>query len=111
MVKQVLLISSLFLSHSAISAQEMPVESMQPEPIKRCAPHYPRKAAKLGLEGGVEMSFRVTKSGVPKEIQIQESWPGKAFDRAAIQALRCWRYETSDAGYESLTQIIEFRLN
>lgn len=62
-------------------------------PIIRIEPRYPIEAAKRGLEGWVMMSFTVDKSGAVTDIQVVDSKPQRVFDKAAVQALRRWKYQ------------------
>lgn len=63
------------------------------ELIKRVAPEFPAEAAARGQHGVVEVAFTVTSAGTVANTSIVESTPPGVFDRAALQALREWRYE------------------
>jgi periplasmic protein TonB len=57
------------------------------------APDYPPEAAARGIGGVVTVSFTVDVSGTTRDIKVEASNPEKLFDRAAVAAVRRWRYE------------------
>ncbi|MBY5992481.1 energy transducer TonB [Ferrimonas balearica] len=61
-------------------------------PLVRIPPRYPMEQARAGTEGYVVLSFRLSASGEVRDIQVVEAQPKRAFERAAIAALRQWRY-------------------
>ena len=61
-------------------------------PLVRIEPQYPRKAAMQGIEGWVLLKFDISPAGTVGNIEILGSKPGRIFDRAAIRALRKWKY-------------------
>ncbi len=64
-------------------------------PLVRVAPIYPERAASRGTEGWVVVQFNVLKSGQvdPKSVIVVESQPPGVFDRAAINAVKRWKYK------------------
>lgn len=61
-------------------------------PTVKVAPIYPPEAALACVEGWVLLEFKVTNRGAVRDpIVIEASHPG-VFDRAAIQAVRAFRY-------------------
>ena len=61
-------------------------------PLVRIEPQYPRKAAMQGIEGWVLLKFDISPAGTVGNIQILGSKPSRIFDRAAVRALRKWKY-------------------
>ena len=57
-------------------------------------PRYPRRAARLQIEGSVTVEFTVTPDGRVTEPMIVESDP-PIFDQAALQAIVRWKFEPS----------------
>ncbi|MGA4607244.1 energy transducer TonB [Pseudoalteromonas maricaloris] len=55
-------------------------------------PTYPAYAARNRIEGYVQMSFDISESGKPINIQVLKSVPEQVFDKAAIKALSNWKY-------------------
>ena len=56
-------------------------------------PVYPRAALQRNIEGWVTVRFTVGPDGVPSNIEVIDAKPRKTFDRAAVRAVRDWRYE------------------
>ena len=57
------------------------------------APDYPADALARQLGGTVIVEFTVNTEGEPRDIRVQSAEPKGVFDRAAIAAVRRWRYE------------------
>jgi TonB family protein len=53
---------------------------------------YPRQALASGIEGWVDLDFTISPEGIPGDISIRNSRPKRTFDRAALDALRQWRF-------------------
>lgn len=61
-------------------------------PLVRVDPEYPPRAKQRGIEGWVEVEFTITKVGTVRDERVLNSNPPRVFDRAALQAIRRWRY-------------------
>ncbi len=61
-------------------------------PLVRVDPEYPPRAKQRGIRGWVELEFTITKVGTVKDERVLRSEPAYVFDRAALQAVRRWRY-------------------
>ena len=61
-------------------------------PLVRVDPDYPPRAKERGVEGWVEIEFTITKVGTVRDERVLRSHPPYVFDRAALQAVRRWRY-------------------
>lgn len=78
-------------------------------------PAYPRTALRNGAEGDVVLSIAVGTDGHPTEVNVVErsGTRDRAFDRAAIQAARQWRFEPAMRNGEAVPATvrlpIEFR--
>ena len=70
---------------------ERPARPLAGNPV----PDYPRAALRAGQEGSVLLSISIDARGVPTDVQvIQRSGDrSRDFDRAAIEAVRQWRFE------------------
>jgi TonB family protein len=66
--------------------------------IRQTAPRYPRTAPR-GATGSVDMHLTVTENGDVRDVEVLGN-PREYFERAAVQAVRGWRFEpkTNDAG-------------
>ena len=60
---------------------------------KRSPPKYPSNLRERGIEGYVDLAFDITPQGTTTNIRIIASWPKRAFENSAIQALKRWRYK------------------
>jgi protein TonB len=61
-------------------------------PLVRVDPEYPARAKQQGIEGWVELKFTITPVGTVENAVVTGSNPSYIFDRAALQAVRKWRY-------------------
>lgn len=57
------------------------------------APEYPEKALTQKISGAVTVEFVVSTSGEPLDVRVVSAEPAGTFDRAAIAAVKRWRYE------------------
>ena len=80
----------------------------------KLAPEYPRKAARSGKEGWVKLEFTITRQGTVSDPVVVDAKPRRIFDRAALRAIRKWRFKPKVAGGKPVarraTQIMEFKL-
>lgn len=61
-------------------------------PIVRVPPVYPPGALSRGVEGRVLVEFDVDARGVIDAAHVVVAEPPRVFDRAALEAIRQWRY-------------------
>ena len=62
-------------------------------PLVRVPPVYPARAQERGIEGYVVVEFTIAEDGTVKDAIVLESQPSKIFDRAALRAIRKWKYK------------------
>ena len=62
-------------------------------PIVRIDPKYPVQAARDGKEGWVKLSFTINETGGVDDVKVIEAQPRRIFDRAAVRALKKWKYK------------------
>ncbi len=83
-------------------------------PLFKLTPEYPRKAARAGKEGWVKLEFTITRQGNVTDAAVVEAKPRRLFNRAALRAIRKWRFKPKINGGKAVarraTQIIEFTL-
>ncbi|HEV2284811.1 MAG TPA: TonB family protein [Steroidobacteraceae bacterium] len=60
--------------------------------VKTVPPEYPQSALSKGLAGSVLLSFTVDAKGNTRDVQVLQSTPAGVFDRAAVSAVKRWRY-------------------
>src|SRR5690606_41860063 len=70
-------------------------ESRPPRPIAGMtpSPRYPPAELRRGRGGTVMLRVEVGQDGVPTAVTVAESSRSRALDRAAIEAVRGWRFE------------------
>ena len=61
-------------------------------PIVRVNPQYPIRAADRGIQGWVEVQFTISAAGTVKNPVVVEADPATIFNRAALRAIRKWKY-------------------
>jgi len=61
-------------------------------PVVRVSPQYPLRASERGIEGWVAVEFTISKLGTVKDPKVFDSHPSSIFDRAALKAIRKWKY-------------------
>ncbi len=84
--------------------------AMQPAPRVRIEPVYPSDARERGEQGWVELSYRIGADGRVDDIAIDRAVPSIAFERAARDALRQWRFAPTDADGRVLRVRFDFVL-
>lgn len=72
--------------------------------IERAEPEYPLSAVKRGHEGSVELNFVISKEGKVVDPIITAATGPKSFHRAAIEAIRNWRYQPATLNGEVIEQ-------
>ncbi|WP_428775780.1 energy transducer TonB [Vibrio sp.] len=80
------------LTISAPSFGEINVDQ-QAMPIHRVEPTYPAKALKRKMEGYVTLRFTIDVSGRPSQIEVVDAKPKRVFDKAALYAVKKWKYQ------------------
>jgi protein TonB len=61
-------------------------------PQVRIQPDYPIQARQKGIEGWVDVKFTVGVDGSVRDAVVVNAQPKRIFDRAAIQAVKGWKY-------------------
>ena len=84
-------------------------------PLVRIPPRYPMRAANRHIEGWVKIEFTITEQGTVKDAVVIEAKPGKIFNRAALQAIRRWKFKAKIIGGEAFEQraiqVLQFKLS
>jgi len=61
-------------------------------PLVRVDPDYPARARQRGIEGYVDLMFTIGPVGTVENVKVIGASPPAVFDRAALRAVRRWRY-------------------
>lgn len=80
-------------------------------PLVRIAPSYPSRAARLGIEGWVKMEVLINSKGEVDSVKILESRPSKIFNRAAIKAIKRWRFRPKIVAGKAVSRTAEQQIN
>lgn len=62
-------------------------------PLVRVQPMYPPSAAQQRIEGWVIIEFTISTMGSVKDARVLSAQPNNIFNRAALQAIRKWKYK------------------
>lgn len=74
------------------------------------APIYPEQARIDGLEGYVEVAFEVDGNGRVRDAEVTLAMPRGEFERAALAAVRQWRFPAQVGAPRRLNRRFEFTL-
>jgi len=82
----------------------------EPELIKRVAPEYPDDAAEKGIEGAVDLAFVVSPRGEVGDVTVVHAEPSGIFNRAAIAAVRRWKYQPRTVNGIAVATQVQLRM-
>ncbi len=68
-----------------------------PTPIQMRQPIYPQEALTRGIQGEVVLEFGLAANGRVQGLRVISATPAGVFERAAMQAMRGWRYGVTGA--------------
>lgn len=95
---------------AAAAAPAMPT----PRLARMVQPEYPYEAQRSGAQGWVNVSLSVTPAGNVIDPRVEQSSNGTLFNRAALTAVRKWRYEpfasADPLASQRLMVRVEFRM-
>lgn len=80
-------------------------------PLVRVPPQYPIRAAERGIEGWVVLRFTITATGTVKNPLVLDAKPKRIFDRAAIRALKKWKYRPRIVDGVAVERVEEVKLS
>ncbi|KGQ19410.1 Ferric siderophore transport system, periplasmic binding protein TonB [Lysobacter dokdonensis DS-58] len=90
------------------------VSDASPIPISKPAPRYPQRALRMRETGTVRVLVSVGADGVPTNVSIESSSQSRDLDRAALEAVRKWRFSPAQRGGQAVAGEvvvpIEFKL-
>jgi periplasmic protein TonB len=75
------------------NSDEPPPVVQEAKLIRRVNPDYPSTAKKEGISGFVDLQVRVSQQGIVKDVTVVTSSPPEVFDKAALAAVRKWKYD------------------
>lgn len=77
--------------------------------LRKVNPRYPRRAMLRKQSGFVQLSFLISKSGKVSNVIINDSNPKNIFEKAAINAIKKWKFKQSNEE-KNATITFNFRL-
>lgn len=80
------------------TANAAAMDASDPVPLSSPAPRYPPSALRRRETGTVRVLVDVGPDGVPTSTSIVESSQSRDLDRAAVDAVRRWRFRPAQAG-------------
>ena len=86
------------------------IANRAPQPLAgNPVPAYPRSALRAGQEGAVMLRIDIDARGVPTDVQVVERSGDRdrAFDRAAIEAARQWRFQPATRNGEPVAATVQ----
>lgn len=78
-------------------------------PLQRVEPVYPYRAQQAGIEGSVTLRFSVDADGRVQDVEVVEAKPKRQFERAAMGAIKQWRYQPRPGASDKLVQVITLK--
>ncbi|WP_155694910.1 energy transducer TonB [Psychrosphaera haliotis] len=96
--------SKLDIPDSDIKTARLVESIVDAKPVDKKAPRYPSSAAKRGREGWVQMSFIIDTDGSVLEPTVIDSAGDVAFERAALRAIKKWKYTPAEKDGEVIQQ-------
>ncbi len=106
----------LELTHMGMKGVQIGVGNISTNviPLVRIAPRYPMRAANRRVEGWVKVQFTITKEGTVTDAIVVDSEPKNTFDRAALSAIKRWKFKAKIiegmAFEQRAEQLLEFKL-
>lgn len=108
--------NKLRLARNPPTAPSKPIVAA-PKLLKSVAPSFPDDAANAGVEGWVDVGFRITAAGSVSEVSAVASYPSgryaNQFEKAAIAAIRQYQFEPrtlSDEVAQRMVVRVQFKL-
>ena len=88
--------------------------STQPVLVSSPAPRYPQRALRRNETGTVRVAVDVGMDGVPMDVRLESSSQSRDLDRAAVDAVRKWRFRPAQRNGQptpaTIVVPIEFKL-
>lgn len=96
---------------SAAPRPGTPVATSQPTPISTPAPRYPGSALRRGDRGTVLVRAQIGVDGVPTDVSVGRSSGSRELDRAALDAVRRWRFRPAMSGELPVSASVQIPIN
>jgi len=87
----------------ASAPRPAPIATTEPQPVSMPAPTYPARALRNGEQGTVMVSAEISENGIPSTVEVARSSGSRQLDRAAVDAVRRWRFRPAMADGRATT--------
>ena len=77
-------------------------DSATPVPLSQPAPRYPRTALNRGIGGTVQVRAVIATDGSVERMEVAESSGNRYLDRAAMEAVRRWKFKPAVRGGQAV---------
>lgn len=94
---------------AAGAAPALPPNDATAVATRQVPPTYPPAQKDKGIDGCVVVSFVIDAEGRPGDIQVMDSQPKGAFDKATLKAFRQWRFQQPPRPGR-YAQVVNYRL-
>lgn len=87
-------------------APQVVADSGEPIPVSRPAPRYPAEALRRGIGGTVRVQATVAPDGSVERMDLAESSGNRHLDRAAMEAVRRWKFKPATRNGQPVTATV-----
>lgn len=92
---------------AAPAAPTVVADRSTPQPVRSPAPRYPRDAQRRGQSGTVLLRVHVDRNGEPSGVDLVQSSGSRSLDRAAVDAVRRWRFDPAIANGQPIDGVVQ----
>lgn len=94
----------------AIAAAPPAGAEEQPRLVRKTEPKYPAEAKRQGIEGFVIVRFVIEPNGEVVDAEVVSARPEGLFERAAVECVSEWLYETGGERVRDMMVEVRFKL-
>jgi TonB family protein len=98
-------------SSAPVAANPDPVAPADPKLVKMVQPDFPKEARERNVQGWVDVTLAVTAEGDVAGARVNSAENGRFFERAALAAVKQWRYEPRRLADPATMQPVRVRVS
>lgn len=87
------------------------IADREPQPVRSPAPRYPREAQRRRESGTVILRVHVAADGEPEGIDLVTGSGSRSLDRAAVEAVRRWRFDPAMRDGRPVEGVVQVPIN